>query len=170
MDFGIKGLPSKNPNHNSLQLNPKPFQVKIILYVGVDFPENIIGLSIFKVLFLYCLPFCLAVFLILSITIENISQQVISAIISKIFPNKPILEYLDQFNDSIFEYNGTGESNRTDWEPDHDLYDSDDVDRIQTNFKCCGSINYTDFSQSPWGKLNPFHKETTCKCDSNQPP
>jgi len=71
-------------------------------------------------------------------------------------------EYLDQFNDSIFEYNGTGESNRTDWEPDHDLYDSDDVDRIQTNFKCCGSMNYTDFNQSPWGKLNPYMVPSSC--------
>ena len=104
----------------------------------------------------------MAVFLILSIIIENISQQVISTIISKTFRNNLILEYLDQFNDSIFEYNGTGESNKTDWEPDHDLYDSDDVDRIQTNFKCCGSINYTDFNLSPWGKLNPYMVPSSC--------
>lgn len=71
-------------------------------------------------------------------------------------------EYLSQFNDSIFQYNGTGESNKTDWEPDHDLYDSDDVDRIQTNFKCCGSLNYTDFEESPWGKENPQMVPSSC--------
>ena len=102
----------------------------------------------------------MGVFHILNIIIENLSQQVITKVPNE--SNNEILEYLDQFNDSIFEYNGTGESNRTDWEPDHDLYDSDDVDRIQTNFKCCGSMNYTDFNQSPWGKLNPYMVPSSC--------
>jgi hypothetical protein len=71
-------------------------------------------------------------------------------------------DYLDQFDDSILGYNSS--SNAPDWVNDGAIYSSDDVDRIQTYFHCCGSKNYTDFGESPWGAQFPKMAPYSC-CD-----
>ena len=43
-------------------------------------------------------------------------------------------------------------STNDDWSNDGSIYNAEDVDRIQSIMKCCGSTNYTDFQESPWGK------------------
>merc|ERR1719402_725851 len=66
-------------------------------------------------------------------------------------------EYLDQFTNSILQYNSTedGPHNSSEtWINDGGIYTSDDVDRIQSMLHCCGSYNYTDFGASPWGLQN----------------
>lgn len=78
-------------------------------------------------------------------------------------------EYLDQFTNSVVQYNSTTEQNVTitEWDTDGGIYTSDDVDRIQTIFNCCGSYNFTDFGASPWGLKNPSMVPESC-CDEQK--
>lgn len=75
------------------------------------------------------------------------------------------IEYLDQFTNSVIQYNSTNNEshNSTDhWITDGGIYTSDDVDRIQSVLHCCGSHNYTDFAGSPWGLNNPSMVPVSC--------
>lgn len=79
-------------------------------------------------------------------------------------------EYLSQFDESIKSYNSSrstiNNSTNDDWSNDGSIYNAEDVDRIQSIMKCCGSTNYTDFQHSPWGKNHSdMAPESCCNFD-----
>ena len=53
-------------------------------------------------------------------------------------------------------------STNDDWSNDGSIYNAEDVDRIQSIMKCCGSQNYTDFEESPWGKNHTDMAPESC--------
>ena len=88
---------------------------------------------------------------------------------SSLYEISPKLSFFELKNRKRNFSSTINNSTNDDWSNDGSIYNAEDVDRIQSIMKCCGSQNYTDFEESPWGKNHTdMAPESCCNVDLMQ--